>query len=115
MEKRQYVPNPARLDAVTTQKVDFVPILDVKPPKRKEQPKWVSTTGAFDSATTSKTDYVTFPIPPAFVRKIQPYVKSKDKMDTVSTQKSDYLAWGKESMPPRRKVKQVAATQDEDR
>jgi hypothetical protein len=113
--KPEYIPNKAKMDALTTQRENYQPWPGVTPPKRRQQPKWQSTAGTFDGITTTKSDYVQFALPPHFVRQQQPYVKSPEKMDGISTQKEDYQKWSITAVPSRRKTAQAPPRASEDR
>nr|KAJ3421946.1 Calcium-binding component of the spindle pole body (SPB) half-bridge [Polyrhizophydium stewartii] len=110
-----YVPNDASLDSATTQRQDYQAWPGVTPPKRKEREHWVSTSGQFDGATTTKTDYVEFPLPPHYMRKQQPYVKSDVRFDGVSTQSDDFKKWEVTNIPTRRKPAAPPSISAEDR
>jgi hypothetical protein len=113
--KPQYIPNEAKLESVTTQRANYQPHLNVQPPKRREQPKWKSTSGKFDGVTTSKTDFVEMNLPPRYVRPVAQYVKSAAKFEGLSTQTEDYKEWEVHGVPTRRKPTKPAATSAEDR
>ncbi|KAJ3258718.1 hypothetical protein HK103_003312 [Boothiomyces macroporosus] len=113
--KPAYQPNTAKLESLTTQRDNYQPWPGVTPPKRRQQPKWQSTSGTFDGTTTTKSDYVEMELPAKYVRKQQPYVKSEDKMDSVSTQGADYKPWQVTSIPTRRKTIAAPPRGPEDR
>lgn len=114
--KELYVPNDTKLEAETTQRHDFQQWPTSAPPKKyKDNQKWVSTSGSFDGATTTKTDYVTFPLPPHYVRPVQKYVKSEAKFEGLSTQADDYQRWEVTSIPVRRKKAVAPTIASEDR
>ncbi|KAJ3272145.1 hypothetical protein HDV01_005910 [Terramyces sp. JEL0728] len=113
--KPTYQPNNAKLESLTTQRDNYQPWPGVSPPKRRQQPKWQSTSGAFDGSTTTKRDYVEMVLPAKYVRKQQPYVKSDEKMDGISTQEADYKPWQVSSIPTRRKTIPAPARGAEDR
>jgi hypothetical protein len=110
-----YIPNEAKLDSTTTQKDNYKAWENIVPPKRRQQPKWVSTTGKFLGDSTTKSDFIEMAIPAKFVRKQQVYLKTDDKMDGVSTQVSDYKPWEVKGVPVRRKTTQAKPSSPEDR
>ncbi|KAI8910324.1 hypothetical protein EDD86DRAFT_275398 [Gorgonomyces haynaldii] len=113
--KPVYQPDPAKLESMTTQRANFQPHLNVQPPKRRERPQWQSTSGTFNGASTTKTDYTQFPLPPHYVHPHPPYVKSEAKMEGVSTQNEDYKPWEIKNVPTRRKPAVPASISSEDR
>lgn len=115
LKKETYVANDAVMDSITTQRQDYQPWPGVKPPKRKDREQWVSTSGSFDGATTTKTDYIEFALPPHYVRHQQPYVKSESRFEGVSTQTEDFKKWDISGVPSRRKVIAVPTNNPEDR
>ena len=87
----------------------------MQPPKRRQQPKWQSTSGSFSGISTSKTDYVEMPLPPHYVRQVPPYVKTDAKLEGITTQNEDYKPWGVTSVPTRRKQVLAQGSAPEDR
>ncbi|KAJ8328748.1 hypothetical protein BDEG_25180 [Batrachochytrium dendrobatidis JEL423] len=115
IKKETYSPNESSLESMTTQRRDYQAWPGVAPPKRRELQPWVSTSGSFDGSTTTKTDYVGFPLPPHYVRRQQPYVKSDVKFEGLSTQTNDFQKWPVTNIPTRRKAAPSPVVSQEDR
>ncbi|KAJ3000407.1 hypothetical protein HDV02_005767 [Globomyces sp. JEL0801] len=113
--KPEYIPNPSKLEGLTTQKDNYKPWLNVQPPKRRQQQPYKPSEGAFDSTTTNKHDFGEKELPVHYYKPPQPYITSNAKMDTVSTQVADYRPWEVTSVPSRRKAAAVPSMGDEDR
>ncbi|KAI8895635.1 hypothetical protein BC833DRAFT_644216 [Globomyces pollinis-pini] len=113
--KPEYIPNKSKLDGSTTQRENYQPWPNVTPPKRRQQAVYKPSQGTFESSTTSKRDFVEMPLPPHYIRPQQPYIKSSEKMDGVSTQVADYQRWEVTSVPTRRKTIPAPPLGNEDR
>ena len=113
--KPGYIPNEAKLESVTTQRANYQPHPNVQPPKRRQQAKWQSTSGAFSGESTTKSDYVEFELPTHYVRQAPPYVKTEAKLEGVSTQAEDYKRWEVTQIPTRRKTTAAPSSSQEDR
>ncbi|KAJ3037935.1 hypothetical protein HDV00_001214 [Rhizophlyctis rosea] len=98
-----YAPNPGQFTSITTQRHDYPAWPGVRPPTKKERPVWVSTSGAFEGATTTRESYKTPKVPPGTggrVRRNVEWVKPDTVFDASSTNKHDYRLW---PTPPRPK------------
>lgn len=100
---------------------NYKPHLNATPPKRLQtdrhntNPNLNSNSALFNGATTTKTDYVAFALPPHYVRPVQPYTKSAAKLEGISTQAEDYKKWDGIQVPSRRKTAQASPSEKEDR
>jgi hypothetical protein len=113
--KPGYIKNENKLESMTTVRENYQPHLNVKPPARRQQPKWQGSSGTFSSVTTNKTDYVEFQIPTLFKRVQAPWVKSEAKLEGQSTQKDDYQKWTITNVTERKKPAPAAPPGKEDR
>jgi hypothetical protein len=94
---------------------NYQPHPNVTAPKRRQQEKWKSTSGAFCGETTTKTDYVKVPLPPHYVRFIPPWTRNESKLEGTSTQSDDYKNPGIVQAPFRRTAIKASPPGPDDR
>jgi hypothetical protein len=75
----------------------------------------MSTSGSFDGSTTTRSDYLSQPLPPKYHRKLQVYMKTNAPFMSLSTQKEAYQTWDLSKIPKKVKEERPYLPANDDR